>query len=360
MIGLPNHLRRPGRPGWALVGDAGYHRDPITGHGISDAFRDAELLATRSTVSSAATPTRRARSPATTPSATQQLREIFEITCELATYPAGRSLHRAAEATRPARSTPRPAILAARPLPRSLRRGLSVTFPTTKPAGATGNPPKRNHHHDHHRDQPDEPQRRRHGDAVRHARRRQAGARGGQFQFRAHNDWVNGTHNRSTIGDFFGVGEERAHERTFVFDADHPAVLVGQDNGPTPVEFVLHALAACLTAGLANIAAARKVTLTEVRSTVTGDIDLNGILGLNPEVRNGYQQINVKFTIKGDARPRCCATSSSSRGRAPRSTTSSPTACPSPSTSTWHDEPPCGGRPVRRVARRTGRDRDDG
>ena len=64
-----------------------------------------------------------------------------------------------------------------------------------------------------------------------------------QFQFRARNDWVNGTHNRSTISDFFGVGEERAHERTFVFDADHPAVLVGHDNGPTPVEFVLHALA---------------------------------------------------------------------------------------------------------------------
>jgi uncharacterized OsmC-like protein len=76
---------------------------------------------------------------------------------------------------------------------------------------------------------------------------------------------------------------------------------VGQDHGPTPVEFVLHALAACLTAGLANIAAARKVKLTEVRSTVSGDIDLNGILGLDPEVRNGYQQITVRFTIKGDA-----------------------------------------------------------
>jgi uncharacterized OsmC-like protein len=121
------------------------------------------------------------------------------------------------------------------------------------------------------------------------------------FQFRAHNQWVSGTHNRSTIADFFGVGEERAHERTFVFDADHPAVLVGQDQGPTPVEFVLHALAACLTAGLANIAAARKVKLTEVRSTVTGDIDLNGILGLDPEVRNGYQRISVRFTVKGDA-----------------------------------------------------------
>jgi uncharacterized OsmC-like protein len=121
------------------------------------------------------------------------------------------------------------------------------------------------------------------------------------FQFRAHNQWISGTHNRSTIAGFFGVGEERTHERTFVFDADHPAVLVGQDHGPTPVEFLLHALAACLTAGLANIAAARRVRLTEVRSTISGDIDLNGILGLNPEVRNGYERITVRFTIKGDA-----------------------------------------------------------
>ena len=122
-----------------------------------------------------------------------------------------------------------------------------------------------------------------------------------KFQFRAHNEWLSGTHNRGTIGDFFGVGEERSHERTFVFDADHPVVLVGRDQGPTPAEFLLHALAACLTSGLANIAAARGVNLTEVRSTVTGDIDLNGILGLDREVRNGYQQIAVRFTVKGDA-----------------------------------------------------------
>ena len=132
-------------------------------------------------------------------------------------------------------------------------------------------------------------------DAVRQA------PEAARFQFRARNQWVSGTHNRTTIADYFGAGEERAHETTFVFDADHPAVLVGQDRGPTPAEFLLHALAACLTAGLANIAAARKITLTEVRSTVTGDIDLNGILGLNPGVRNGYEKITVKVTIKGDA-----------------------------------------------------------
>jgi uncharacterized OsmC-like protein len=122
-----------------------------------------------------------------------------------------------------------------------------------------------------------------------------------RFEFRADNQWISGTHNRSTIHGFFGVGEDRAHEHTFHFDADHPAVLVGRDNGPTPVEFVLHALAACLTAGLANIAAARGITLTEVRSTVTGPIDLNGILGLDPSVRNGYQNVAVRFTVKGDA-----------------------------------------------------------
>jgi len=111
---------------------------------------------------------------------------------------------------------------------------------------------------------------------------------------------------QSTIEDFFGVGDERTHQRTFTFDADHPAVLVGKDNGPTPVEFVLHALASCLTAGLANIAAARKVTLTEVRSTITGDIDLNGIFGLQ-DVRNGYEGIKVEFTIRGDASPEVLA-----------------------------------------------------
>jgi uncharacterized OsmC-like protein len=121
------------------------------------------------------------------------------------------------------------------------------------------------------------------------------------FQFRAHNVWLDGTHSRSTIYDFSGVGEERAHEHVFTFDADHPAVLVGRDRGPTPVEFVLHALASCLTAGLANIAAARGITLTEVRSEVAGDIDLNGILGLDSGVRNGYQGILVTFTVKGDA-----------------------------------------------------------
>jgi len=122
-----------------------------------------------------------------------------------------------------------------------------------------------------------------------------------KFQFRATNRWIAGTHSQSTFDGFFGAKQELQHAGRQVFDADHPAVLVGRDNGPTPVEYVLHALAACLTAGLANIAAARGITLTEVTSTVAGDIDLNGILGLDPEVRNGYQNVTVRFTVKGDA-----------------------------------------------------------
>ena len=122
-----------------------------------------------------------------------------------------------------------------------------------------------------------------------------------QFQFRASNRWVSGTHSQGTIGGFFGVGEERSHDEPFALEVDHPRVLVGTDMGPTPVEYVLHALAGCLTAGIANIAAARGVELTEVTSTVEGDIDLNGLLGLDPNVRNGFQQIRVTFDVKGDA-----------------------------------------------------------
>src|SRR5262249_33665469 len=120
------------------------------------------------------------------------------------------------------------------------------------------------------------------------------------FQFRATNKWVSGTHNQSTLHGFYGAMQEMTHQQAFTFDADHPAVLVGSDNGPTPVEFLLPALAACLTAGIANIAAARGVHLESVTSTVEGDIDLNGILGLSDEVRNGYEQIRISFTLRGD------------------------------------------------------------
>ena len=123
-----------------------------------------------------------------------------------------------------------------------------------------------------------------------------------KFQFRASNTWVTGTHSRSTISGFYGAMQEMQHENVTVLDADHPAVLVGSDKAPTPVEFLLHAIAACLTAGIANVAAARGVELTSVTSTVEGDLDLLGILGLSGgAVRNGYQQIRVTFHVEGDA-----------------------------------------------------------
>jgi uncharacterized OsmC-like protein len=122
------------------------------------------------------------------------------------------------------------------------------------------------------------------------------------FRFSATNTWVNATHSRTTISGFYGAMAQREHSTTTVLDADHPEVLGGGDNGPTPVEYLLHALATCLTAGLANIAAARGVTLTKVTSTVSGDIDLLGILGLSDgSVRNGYRQIQVSFDVEGDA-----------------------------------------------------------
>ena len=124
-----------------------------------------------------------------------------------------------------------------------------------------------------------------------------------KFQFRAANTWVSGTHSRSWASDFYGAMQEMQHKEETEFHFDHPAVLVGSDNAPTPVEYLLHAIAACLTAGVANIAAARGVALTKVSSTVEGDIDLLGILGLSADgsARNGYEQIHVTFHIEGDA-----------------------------------------------------------
>ena len=124
-----------------------------------------------------------------------------------------------------------------------------------------------------------------------------------KFQFRATNRWMTGTYSESRIESFSGAGGEHAHQTDFRYGADHPAVLVGEDRGPTPIEFLLHGLAACITAGIANIAAARGVTLTSVESRVEGDIDLQGILGLSDTVRNGYERIRVNVTIAGDAPP---------------------------------------------------------
>ena len=125
-----------------------------------------------------------------------------------------------------------------------------------------------------------------------------------QLQFRATNEWVSGTHSRSSIQGFYGAGQEdTSRPAPFMFDADHPDVLVGSNQVPTPVESLLHAIASCLTAGLANVAAARGITLRRVSSRVEGDIDLLGILGLYDAVRNGYRQIRVYFDVEGNASP---------------------------------------------------------
>jgi len=123
-----------------------------------------------------------------------------------------------------------------------------------------------------------------------------------KFTWRASNKWQKGTHSKSRQEAYTGAGG--THEPgNFEIDSDHPPVLCGQGNGPTPVEYILYGLAGCLTAGIANIAAARGVQLTEVESTVEGTADLRGILGLSDEVRNGYDKIRVSFKIKGDAPP---------------------------------------------------------
>jgi uncharacterized OsmC-like protein len=122
------------------------------------------------------------------------------------------------------------------------------------------------------------------------------------FQFRATNTWVQGTQSVSTIHPFHGVGQELAHRQPTEVVSDHPEVLVGTDHGPTAGEYLLPAIAACLTSGIANIAAVRGVNLTKVESSVEGDIDLLGVLGLSDgSVRNGYEQIKVTFRIEGDA-----------------------------------------------------------
>lgn len=122
-----------------------------------------------------------------------------------------------------------------------------------------------------------------------------------RFQFRATNRWETGTYSRTSITSFYGAGQDHDHEREFVIEADHPRVLVGEDRAPLPVELVLAGLASCLTGGIGNIASARGVELHSVEATIEGEIDLQGILGLNDEVRNGYQEIRVDYRIEGDA-----------------------------------------------------------
>ena len=123
-----------------------------------------------------------------------------------------------------------------------------------------------------------------------------------QFRFRARNRWLGGAHNRSTIKDFYAACEEdTTRTEAFTLDAGEPAILLGTDTGPNPAEYLLHALAACLTTTLVYSASARKVRLTEVTSVFEGDMDVRGCLGLDDAYRNGFTQIRGTFTIKGDA-----------------------------------------------------------
>ena len=122
-----------------------------------------------------------------------------------------------------------------------------------------------------------------------------------QFKFRARNEWDIGGHNVATVDSFYGTCQEMEHKQPFVMHADEPAVLLGEDNGANPVEFVLAGLSGCMTTTLAYHAAGRGLSLEEVSSEFEGDIDLQGLLDINQTVRSGYREIRVKFRVKGDA-----------------------------------------------------------
>ena len=125
-----------------------------------------------------------------------------------------------------------------------------------------------------------------------------------KFQFRATNRWMGGAHNRTTIKDFYAAGgDDTTREHAFELDAGEPGILIGTDTGANPAEYLLHALAACLTTSIVYVAAARKVELTSVESIVTGDMDVRGALGVDSEPRNGFSGISITFQVAGDAPP---------------------------------------------------------
>ena len=121
------------------------------------------------------------------------------------------------------------------------------------------------------------------------------------FRFSARNEWVEGTASRSSIYEWYGAGADQVHVEEFDFTADHPTL--GHGHGPTPQEFVLHALAACITAGVATGAAARNIELQKVTSNVSADIDVRGVLGIDPDIRKGFSDVRVEFEVEADADP---------------------------------------------------------
>jgi len=122
-----------------------------------------------------------------------------------------------------------------------------------------------------------------------------------QFKWRTSSTWVNGTHTTTTMNGFFGLGEEQSRSKTFTIDTDHPEIFASEDNAPTPTEVVLSGLAGCLTAGVAAVAQHRGIQLYSVKATMEGDMDIQGILGIDDEVRNGFGTIRVSFKIEADA-----------------------------------------------------------
>jgi uncharacterized OsmC-like protein len=124
-----------------------------------------------------------------------------------------------------------------------------------------------------------------------------------QFEWRATCEWRNGTYSRSTVEEFFGLGEEQRHRTRYSFDADHPEIFASEDNGATPAEYVLVALASCLTAGVAAVAQNREIQLRSVLATIKGGMDVRGILGVDSDVRNGFSNIKVIYEIDADASP---------------------------------------------------------
>lgn len=124
---------------------------------------------------------------------------------------------------------------------------------------------------------------------------------GAKFTWRADCEWKNGTHSHSSVEGFYGLGEEQKHRKVFTFDADHPELFAAEDNGATPVEYVLVGLASCLTAGVAAVAQHRGIQLRSVKATLQGNMDVQGILGIDSDVRNGFDGINVSYEIDADA-----------------------------------------------------------
>jgi uncharacterized OsmC-like protein len=122
-----------------------------------------------------------------------------------------------------------------------------------------------------------------------------------EFQWRASCTWKRGTHSHSTVEGFGGLGAEQKHRSTFGFDVDHPECFASEDNGPTPVEYVLVGLVGCLTAGVAAVAQNREIQLNAVTATIEGNMNVLGILGADPEVRNGFESVVVRYDIDAEA-----------------------------------------------------------